>query len=56
MEGALGKEKKTPVYVPDFKKAFEHFCIHAVSLICTFDLTSSFFRVGGQLWMEWKKI
>jgi 3-ketoacyl-CoA synthase len=22
-------EKKTPAYVPDFKKAFQHFCIHA---------------------------
>lgn len=23
------KEKRTPSYVPDFKKAFHHFCIHA---------------------------
>ena len=21
--------KKTPPYIPDFKKAFQHFCIHA---------------------------
>jgi 3-ketoacyl-CoA synthase len=28
-EGYIGKEKKTPSYVPDFKKAFDHFCIHA---------------------------
>jgi 3-ketoacyl-CoA synthase len=25
----LYKEKKIPAYVPDFKKAFQHFCIHA---------------------------
>jgi len=28
VESYLGK-KKTPYYNPDFKKAFEHFCIHA---------------------------
>jgi len=28
VEGLVG-EKKTPSYVPDFKKAFQHFCIHA---------------------------
>lgn len=26
---SIGKEKRTPAYVPDFKKAFDHFCIHA---------------------------
>eukprot|EP01114_Cavostelium_apophysatum_P006083 TRINITY_DN1729_c0_g1_i1.p1 TRINITY_DN1729_c0_g1~~TRINITY_DN1729_c0_g1_i1.p1 ORF type:complete len:498 (-),score=107.14 TRINITY_DN1729_c0_g1_i1:44-1537(-) len=28
-EVIAGKEKKSPAYVPDFKKAFTHFCIHA---------------------------
>lgn len=25
----MSRDKKTPAYVPDFKKAFQHFCIHA---------------------------
>jgi len=29
LEAYAGKEKRTPAYVPDFKKAFDHFCIHA---------------------------
>jgi 3-ketoacyl-CoA synthase len=29
MEATSGNKKKTPAYVPDFKKAFQHFCIHA---------------------------
>jgi len=29
LEGLMGKKKRTPSYVPDFKKAFQHFCIHA---------------------------
>jgi len=28
-EAHMKKEKKTAAYVPDFKKAFQHFCIHA---------------------------
>jgi len=28
-ESYTGKEKRTPAYLPDFKKAFQHFCIHA---------------------------
>jgi len=29
MEKFMKKEKTSPAYVPDFKKAFQHFCIHA---------------------------
>jgi len=29
VEAYSGKQKRTPAYLPDFKKAFQHFCIHA---------------------------